>query len=90
MDIITTSGHQITLEIESELTKQQKSCIEKAFNYASTVLFGNDIRGVLCKELQYQPHFDKVGYGGYHIWISDDKGNRLAIIKIKDINIKKP
>ena len=85
MERISTSGHLLILEVEGKLSKIQKSVIETVFNYAGTVFFGNDIRGVLCKELEHSPHFNKVGAGGNHVWIADGNDERIAIIKIKDM-----
>ena len=85
MERISTSGHLLILEVEGKLSKFQKSVIETAFNYAGTVFFGNDIRGLLCKELGYSTLFDKVGAGGNHVWIADANDERIAIIKIKEM-----
>ncbi len=79
---ITTSGHKLELEIEGKVSKDQKHSLSCAMNNAHTTVYG-DIRNYLCDNLKHS--FDKVGYGGNHVWCSDKNNIRLAIIKIKDV-----
>ncbi len=83
---ITTSGHIIDLEVEGDISKDQKNSLSCTIHNAYTTVFG-EIRNYLCDNLKNA--FDIVGYGGNHVWCSDKNGVRLAIIKIKDYSNKR-
>jgi len=75
-----TTGQVVTLKIEGKLTRLQKHNLFAVLHNCSTTVYGADVRDYFTSELKSD--FDKVGFGGNHIWFSNSKNERLAIITI--------